>query len=198
MKNNEDLKQTEEMEKANPASEPSVSEETQTKPEPNARTVAKYSDEDLDRIINAKVAKLMEKQEKKISEAKKLAEMDAQQKAEYERDQFKAQIEELLREKTRGEMMTTARAMLAEKEVHLGDDLLGMLVTEEAESTKQNVESFLALFSAAVEDAVKDKLRRKTPAKMSGSAKLTKEEIFAIQDPGKRRRTIAENMDLFN
>lgn len=198
MKNNEDVKQTEEMEKANPASEPSVSEETQTKPEPNARTVAKYSDEDLDRIINAKVAKLMEKQEKKISEAKKLAEMDAQQKAEYERDQFKAQIEELLREKTRGEMMTTARAMLAEKEVHLGDDLLGMLVTEEAESTKQNVESFLALFSAAVEDAVKDKLRRKTPAKMSGSAKLTKEEIFAIQDPGKRRRTIAENMDLFN
>lgn len=198
MKNNEDLKQTEEMEKANPASEPSVSEETQTKPEPNARTVAKYSDEDLDRIINAKVAKLMEKQEKKISEAKKLAEMDAQQKAEYERDQFKAQIEELLREKTRGEMMTTARAMLAEKEVHLGDDLLGMLVTEEAESTKQNVESFLTLFSAAVEDAVKDKLRRKTPAKMSGSAKLTKEEIFAIQDSGKRRRTIAENMDLFN
>lgn len=198
MKNNEDVKQTEEMEKANPASEPNVSEETQTKPEPNARTVAKYSDEDLDRIINAKVAKLMEKQEKKISEAKKLAEMDAQQRAEYERDQFKAQIEELLREKTRGEMMTTARAMLAEKEVHLGDDLLGMLVTEEAESTKQNVESFLALFSAAVEDAVKDKLRRKTPAKMSGSAKLTKEEIFAIQDSGKRRRTIAENMDLFN
>ncbi|MGE9994888.1 DUF4355 domain-containing protein [Peptoniphilaceae bacterium SGI.137] len=198
MKNNEDVKQTEEMEKANPASEPSVSEETQTKPEPNARTVAKYSDEDLDRIINAKVAKLMEKQEKKISEAKKLAEMDAQQKAEYERDQFKAQIEELLREKTRGEMMTTARAMLAEKEVHLGNDLLGMLVTEKAESTKQNVESFLALFSAAVEDVVKDKLRRKTPAKMSGSAKLTKEEIFAIQDSGKRRRTIAEDMDLFN
>lgn len=94
--------------------------------------------------------------------------------------------------------MTTARAMLAEKEVHLGDDLLGMLVTEEAESTKQNAESFLTLFSAAVEDAVKDKLRRKTPAKMSGSAKLTKEEIFAIQDSGKRRRTIAENMDLFN
>ncbi|MDY5842307.1 MAG: DUF4355 domain-containing protein, partial [Peptoniphilaceae bacterium] len=89
MKNNEDVKQTEEMEKANPASEPNVSEETQTKPEPNARTVAKHSDEDLDRIINAKVAKLMEKQEKKISEAKKLAEMDAQQKAEYERDQFK-------------------------------------------------------------------------------------------------------------
>ncbi|MCI6659526.1 MAG: DUF4355 domain-containing protein, partial [Peptoniphilaceae bacterium] len=175
-----------------------VSEETQTKPEPNARTVAKYSDEDLDRIINAKVAKLMEKQEKKISEAKKLAEMDAQQKAEYERDQFKAQIEELLREKNRGEMMTTARAMLAEKEVHLGDDLLGMLVTEEAESTKQNAESFLTLFSAAVEDAVKDKLRRKTPAKMSGSAKLTKEEIFAIQDSGKRRQTIAEDMDLFN
>ncbi|MDD7434450.1 MAG: hypothetical protein SOW48_03285 [Peptoniphilaceae bacterium] len=65
MKNNEDVKKTEEMEKANPASEPNVSEETQTKPEPNARTVAKYSDEDLDRIINAKVAKLMEKQEKK-------------------------------------------------------------------------------------------------------------------------------------
>ena len=54
-------------------------EPTDPKPEP------KYTDEDLDRIISDRLARWQKEQDKKISEAEKLAKMDAQEKAEYEK-----------------------------------------------------------------------------------------------------------------
>ncbi|MGI6722575.1 MAG: capsid assembly scaffolding protein Gp46 family protein [Anaerovoracaceae bacterium] len=52
----------------------------------------KYTDKDVDEIVNRKRAKWQEQQQKAVDEAKKLAQMDAQQKAEYERDQLQSLI----------------------------------------------------------------------------------------------------------
>lgn len=54
--------------------------------EPDNKDTKKYSDADVDEIINKKFAKWQKEQEKKISEAEKLAGMNAQEKAEHERD----------------------------------------------------------------------------------------------------------------
>lgn len=61
--------------------------------EPGAEDKPKYSDKDLDNIISKKFAKWQEKQQKAVDEAKKLAEMNATQKAEYERDQLQKELD---------------------------------------------------------------------------------------------------------
>lgn len=157
----------------------------------------KYSDEDLDRIINEKFAKWQEKKEKEINEAKKLADMNAQQKAEYERDQLQRELDELRKANTLNEMTSTARNMLKERNVSIDDELLSTLVTDDAEKTKENVESFANMFEEAVEKAVLEKI--KNPNEKRGTTSgITKEEIMQIKDRGLRQQKIKENIHLFN
>lgn len=162
----------------------------ETKPE------AKYTDEDLNKLINKKFAEWQEKKEKELTEAKKLAEMNAQERAEHERDEMKRQLETLMKQQSLTEMTKTARAMLTEKEIHVSDDLLSMLVSEDADKTKSTIDSFVELFQGAVKSAVADALKGNIP-KTGASSGTTKEQIMAVKDRAERQRLIRENMELF-
>ena len=157
----------------------------------------KYSDADLDRIINQKFAKWQKDQDKAVSEAEKLAKMDAQQKAEYERDQLQKRVAELEKKENRAEMGKVARGMLNEDGINIPDDLVNMIITTDAESTKTNVQQFSKLFKAAVQDAVKEALKGKTPGTGSSSGTVTKEQIMKIKDRTERQRMIQKHRDLF-
>lgn len=156
----------------------------------------KYSDAELDKIINAKFADWQKKQQKAVDEAAKLAEMNAQQKAEYERDQLQGELNKLKKTNVLGEMGKTARKMLSDDGLTVSDDLVGMIIAEDAETTKTNVEQFSKLFKAAVQDAVKDALKGKTP-ETGGASSITKEEIMKVKDRVERQRLIADHIDLF-
>ena len=158
----------------------------------------KYSDEEVNAILSKKFAKWTAQKEKELSEAQKLAEMDAQQKAEYERDKLEKELAELKRENTLNAMGKTARTMLSERGVHLPDALVSILVTEEAESTKTNVDNFVQLFKEAVDAAVNEKLKSGTPKRMAGGKAMTRDEILNIADAKARRKAIQENLELFN
>lgn len=159
--------------------------------------VGKYTDEDLDRIVNQKFAKWQAQQEEKINEAKKLAEMDAQEKAEHERDKLQAELEELRQAQTLNEMSGTAREMLKERDIPAEDAILKLLVSANAEETKQNVEAFSDVFKAAVDKAVLDKIKDPN-LKRGSTSKVTKAEILAIEDTKLRQEKIRENIHLFN
>lgn len=160
------------------------------------KNVPKYTDEDFDRMFNQKFAKLMEKHQKELDEAKRLTEMNAQERAEHENKKLQAQVQELLRDKAVGAMTKSARAMLNEKGINIGDDLLSVLVAEDAEKTKQSVENFISLFQESVSRAVKDALKGEPPKKGTASG-LTKEQILSVKDRTERQRLIQENMQLF-
>ena len=69
-----------------PKQEPKQEPTKQTEPtKGDQKQQPKYTDADVDALIGKKFAKWQEQQEAKIAEAAKLAEMNAQQKAEYER-----------------------------------------------------------------------------------------------------------------
>ena len=68
-------------------------------------------------------------------------------------------------------MTKTARSILSDKGIQVEDNLLSNLITEDAETTKENVESFADLFTAAVDKAVTEKLKGKTPKKMDPKVK---------------------------
>lgn len=159
----------------------------------------KYTDADLDKIINKKFAQWQEKQQKAVDEAQKLATMTEKQKAEYERDQLQKQLDEYKRKDTLAEMSKTARKMLTEDGITVTDELLSLLVTTDAEKTKTAVEGFSKAFKDAVESAVKERLKGEPPKKGSGgAATMTKEAIMAIKDPELRQQKMLENKHLFN
>lgn len=168
------------------------------KAEPKAQ--AKYTDEDVDRIVKQKHAEWDKKQQKAVDEAKKLAEMNAQQKAEYERDQLKKELDDLKRKDSIAEMTKTARKMLTEKNINVSDELLAMMVTTDAEETKTAIDGFAKLFTEHVEAAVKERLKGEPPRRGSsgGSAAMTKEQIMAIRDPELRQKKMLEHRELFN
>lgn len=159
----------------------------------------KYTDKDLDEIINKRFARWQAQQEKKVSEVKKLAEMDAQQRAEYERDQYKKELDELKKQATLSEMSREARKILSGDGITIPDELLTLMVTTDATETKEAIGSFAKLFHEAVEAAVKDRLKGEPPRKGAGApAKMTKEDILNIKDPQLRQQKMLENRELFN
>ena len=157
----------------------------------------KYTDNEVDEIINKKFEKWTKQKEKEMNEAKKLADMTAQEKVEYERNQLKKELEELRNANTISEMSKTARGILKERNIDISDELLSMLVTKEADTTKKNVEGFAEMFDKAVGKAVNEKLKGNPPKKGSNKT-LTKEDILNIKDRTERQRKIAENIELFN
>lgn len=158
----------------------------------------KYSDQDVDNIVAKKKAEWKAAKDKEIEEAKKLAEMNASEKAEYERDQAVKAKEESDRKLALYEMTKEARKMLTEKGINAGDGLLQMLVSPDAEKTKNAVDDFVEMFEKTMDAKVKEALKGGTPPGGTGGEKtVTKEEILKIKDPTERRKKMAEHMDLF-
>lgn len=144
----------------------------------------KYSDADVNKIINRKFAEWEKKKQKEEDEAKKLAKMNAQEKADYKQKQLEHEIEKLKNERALSQMKDEARKMLKEKSISISDELLAFMVSGDAEETKKAVDSFADLFNAAVNETVKGKARQETPkeggrfsagAKSSGIGDMARE-----------------------
>ena len=163
---------------------------------PTEKPVAKYTDEDVNEILNRKFAEWAKKRDKEVSEAQKLAEMGAQERAEYQRDQLQKQLDELTRKAALADMAKVARSMLEEQDAPADDALVELLISDDAEQTKNAVGAFSKAFHAAVDAAVKDKLRG-APPKRGGASGITREQILAVKNRAERQRLINENMDLF-
>ena len=170
---------------------------TQTEPKQDNKQQPKYTDADVDEIVSKRLAKWEKQQAAKVEEAAKLAEMNAQQKAEYERDKVQKELDEYKRRDTVNAMVAESRRQLSEQGITVSDDILARLVGETAEETKASVDAFSTAFTAAVEDAVKKQLAGKAPAAGVATKTMTKEEILAIKDPIARQAAIRDNIGLF-
>ena len=168
-------------------------QEPESDPEPKA----KYTDEDLDRIIARKIAEERKKQDKAVREAQRLANMSAEERTQDELAEAKRQLEELRHQTAIDKMAKVARGILSAKNINLPDDLLLTMVTEDSDETKQNVDSFVKLFEKSVNDAVTERLKGTTPRTGSPASKLTRSDIDKIADRKERQRAIKENINLY-
>lgn len=158
----------------------------------------RYTDKDIDAIIAKRLAKWEKQKQKEIDEAKRLENMNAQERAEHERDELQKQLDELRNEKALADMSKSARKMLSDSGISLSDELLSLLVSTDADTTKENVDNFAKLFSEAVDAAVKEKVKGSSPKRgTSSGSTITKEEIMKIRDPELRQKKMLENRELF-
>ena len=159
----------------------------------------KYTDEEVNALIERKFAewqKKLEKQQSKQDEADKLKNMSDQERKDHEMEDLRKQVKDLQKKETMAKMSTTARTMLSAKGITVDDNLVSMLISEDADETKSAVDAFIAAFQDAVSKAVKDALKGEAPRK-GGSSKLTKDQIMKVKDRAERQRLIQENMHLF-
>ena len=165
---------------------------------------AKYTDAQVDEIINKKFAKWKADQEKavadavaKVEEAHKLSQMNEKEKADHERKQMEDELARYKAMETHNAMMTEARNMLKADNLTISDDILNVLVTDNAETTKAAVQAFSAAFQTAVNEAVKTQLAGSEPKRGATATGMTKEQIMAEKDTNKRLKLIEDNMHLF-
>lgn len=183
----------------NESKEPENTQEKdgQENQEKNKESEKKYSDEDLNAILDKRFARWKADQEKEKKEAERLAEMNAQERAEAERDKVQKELDELKAKNAIAEMTNEARKMCAERDINVGEELLSVLVNQDADKTKKAVDSFVKMFEQEVDKAVKEKLKGNGPKRGGSNKGVTRESILSITDPMERQRMIAEHMDLF-
>lgn len=186
-----------------PAAESPAAETPENDNKPGMNTEAaekKYTDEDVDKLINKKFAEWQKQQDKnkaKDAEAARLAQMTAEEKANERIRQLEERLAAADREKAVTAMTKQARAMLQDKGLNVGDELLANLIADDAEGTKAAVENFITLFNAAKDQAVKDALKGAAPKAGSAPAGMTKEQIMAVTNRAERQRLMKENAHLF-
>lgn len=153
--------------------------------------------ENVSEMIRTALTAYARQQEQARSEAEKLAGMNESEKIVYERDQYKTELENLKNQVTLAQMQGTARAILAEKNIHAPDELIAMIVTADAETTKSNVATFAEMYTKAVEDGIRERMKSGTPRTGTVKSSMTKEQILAIKDNKARIQAINDNMQLF-
>lgn len=160
----------------------------------------KYTDEDVNNIINRKFAEWEKRQKEKsakAAEAERLKNMTEEEKRKHEMEELQKKIAGYEKEKAIGAMTKVARGILNDSKIVVNDELLGNLVAEDAETTKTNVENFVKNFNDAVQKAVAEALRGKPPRLKDGSKELTKEDILKIKNRSERQKAMAEHPELF-
>lgn len=151
----------------------------ETKKEETGKT---FSRDEVAKMIAAETKKARasweQEAEAKKEEAKKLAKMNAEEKLQHELEQKEAEIAELKRGQTLNEMKSEASKMLSGAGLPQDDELLGLIVSEDAEATKKAV-AVITNFASQIK---KENARQSTPGEggQFSADKKTKQTVAEL------------------
>lgn len=153
------------------AEEASKTEETGAQVESAEEQPAKeekmYTQSEVNEIMRKRMDRAMREQQEKIdaakSEATKMAKMNAEQKRNYELEKANKRAQEAEARLARLEMQAVARKMFDESGVTIADEELALVVTDDAETTKSNVEMMTEFAKKVREEAVNKVMAGSTP-----------------------------------
>lgn len=156
----------------------------------------KYTDAEVNALLDKKFAQWKAKQEKAVDEAKRLEKMSADEKNAERFAELQKRLDEMEAKEARSKMAASARKLLQAENITVGDTIVNALIGEDAETTKEAVDAFVKAFKAAVKAEAKATFGKKEPKTSTGGT-LTKEDILKIEDPIKQQEAIRRNMNLF-
>ncbi len=150
-----------------------------------------YSQEDLDKAVSeAKkgyvsqekveeiIAKTIAKERKKAEEAERLSKLSEKERAEEQAKLDKQEIEELRAKLAMKDLEDDTIKELKEQE--LDSDFLEFVIADDAEKTLEKIKRFKPLFDKAVNQAVDERVRGKSP---QGTNNLrTKKDVLSAED----------------
>lgn len=159
----------------------------------------KYTDADVDEIINKKFAKWKSEQEAKENEAKKLAKMNADEKQKYQLDQREQELANREQVLARKELTAEAKAMLSERGLPV--ELVAVVDLSNAEAVTESVASIQKTWEEAVQKGVSDRMKGSAPIKTApqNNNELTKAQFYRMSHAEKAnlKQTNPELYDSF-
>ncbi len=128
------------------------------KEEPEVKT---FTQEEVNRLIEKRLAKEKQKALKEKEEAEKLAQMNAEEKNRYELEKQKKELEERIAEYTKKELRQESINILTEKgySVQTAKQLAEFLNYKDAESCKGSIDTMDKILKSCIEVEVNNKLR---------------------------------------
>ena len=174
-----------------PKEEPQPDQKPEPKPEEK-----KFSQEEVDSILKNRLERELKKFKQELSEAEKLAKMSEEERAKLEMDKMKAEFEAEKAQFQKEKLEIAATKILSKEGLPV--DFAPLLLGEDAEATKTNIDAFKGAFQDAVEKAVEDKLRGGyKPKKADGQASAVSVEEFKKMGAAERTALFNSNPELY-
>lgn len=151
---------------------------------------------EADRRVTEALKKAERKNQEKVKEAQKLAQMNEQEKYQYELEQREKAIIEKEKALALAENKNEAGKILAEKGLSLS--LVDFVVAEDAETMNKNISLLDKAFKQSVKQEVEKRLSSSTPKKnLPLDQTITKEQAkkMGIME---RQKLLNENPELYN
>lgn len=155
--------------------------------------------EHLNSLISETIKRERERAEKLVDEAKKLQQMDATEKAEFERKKLEQERDDAIQQVQRFQLGATATSHLISEGLTADNTTLEFVIrNSEAETV-----AAVGAFAKQVRDQAQKLLAKQlsgTPPKTTpkpGATTLTREDINKVSDPVERQRLIADNPHLY-
>lgn len=188
---NEETQTVETVEAQGVPAEPTI--ETQPQDE------KKYTDAEVDAIIDKKFAKWKSEQEAKENEAKKLAKMNADEKKDYQLKQLEQELANREQAIARKELTAEAKTMLSERGLPI--ELVGVIDLTSAETVTDSVASIQKTWEEAVQKGIADRTKGSAPIKTApqNNNELTKAQFYRMSHAEKAnlKQTNPELYDSF-
>ena len=172
--------------------------DTQETTEQQQEEVKTYTQDELEEIVTARVAREKKATEKAVEEASKLAKMNEEEKREFEYQKLQEELAELKRKDAYYGLSREASKMLAEHDIQANDGLLQVLVQDDAEGTQTAVNDFVELFNAKVEEGVKEALSGRTPKANLNATQVVTQEDFNKMGYSERVALKQKDENLYN
>lgn len=178
--------------------------ETETVDNPETTEADKtFTQDELDHIVQERVKRAVAKAQKdaedKIkqaqSEGERLAKLTKDERAKEEEAKRLADLEAREKAIAVKELRIETQSLLSDEGLPI--EFLDVVMADTAESVKENIASIRKVFDEAVEKRVNERLTQDKPRRGATAGAMSKAEIMAVQDANERQKLIAENLELF-
>lgn len=128
------------------------------KDNPTANDLIKLTQEELDKTIQARLERANKQHQKQLEELKeqmKLSTMDDDAKEKYFQSRKDEELEKYKHKLKMYELTEIATSELLQQNIKPTDDIMQIVLSEDAETTKKNIEIFTTLLNDKVNEKVK-------------------------------------------
>lgn len=178
--------------------------ETETVDNPETTEADKtFTQAELNHIVQERVQRAVANAEKEAedkikqaqSEGERLAKMTKDERAKEEEAKRLADIEAREKAIAVKELRIETQSLLSDEGLPI--EFLDVVMADTAEAVKDNIASVRKVFDEAVEKRVNERLTQDKPRRGSTAGAMSKAEIMAVKDVNERQKLIAENLELF-
>lgn len=163
--------------------------------EPQKAQERLFTQEEVNNIVEKRLNKEKNKWKNEVDQAKRLAEMSAEDRA---REQFKIEKAEFERQRAefeRERLLVQTQRELSTKNIPV--EFADMLVKEDAESTKAAIDSFASLYNQSVEKGVSNKMKGRPPKTKQTSSDGLDRAAFMKLSLAEQQKMAKENPDRY-